>query len=508
MVKINQIVLSVSCAAILFTGCSTKVEQAPKKSLKKNVIEAFKEDKNQRDKNIIKNSIPALVLPSVYSTPDVISAKNLITFSATDASLSKLLYVITKQGGLNLIVDEDVSIDKTVTANMVKVPLKDAIELAMSISNTYFELKGNVLHVKKLATKTFEIPFINMTQSTTSELGGDILGAGDADTGLAGEFTLSSETNEDNTDYYTQMEESLENILSEDGKFSLNRFTGTLVVTDFNKNVKLVEKVVNNLKDFLGKQVLIEAKIMEVILDNEHQLGVNWQNAWTPDGGSLSLGQTVNGGTLGTAIASPLAGGVATTMSYSKNGFMSMIQAMESAGTIEVVSNPRVKVLNGQTGVITSGSKIPYWDKEIAPDTLDKDGVVTAKGATTYNRTDVLNGITLGVSPIIKKNGQVILNIVPIVTNIEGETTFSDDGAIVAMAPIINVKEAGTTILTKDNDMVVIGGLISSIKKDFEYKTPGLGDILGLGVLFKRTEKIVEKRELVIMLKIDVEENR
>ena len=509
MAKINQVVVGLASVAILFAGCSSKVEPKPKKELKKTVIESFNEELRYKKKRDIKNTIPALILPPVYTKPDIISKDNLINFSATNAPLSKLLYMITKQGGLNLIVDNDVSIDKEVTANMVNVPLSDAIDLAMNISNTYFSLKGNVLHVKKLATKEFYIPFINMTQTLNTELGGDILGAGDTDSGIAGEFTLESETNEDNADYYEQLEESLTNILSEDGKISLNRFTGTLVVTDFKHNVDIVESVVNNLKSFLGKQVLIEAKIMEVILDNEHQLGVNWQNAWTPDGGSLSIGQTVQGGTLAGAIASPLAGGVATTMAYSKNSFFSMIQAMESSGTIEVVSNPKIKVINGQTGVITSGNMIPYWDKEVAPDTYDINGIMTAKGAVTYNRTDVLNGISLGVSPIIKKNGDVILNIIPIVTNIEGETTFLDDnGQVVAKAPIINVKEVGTTILTKDNDMIVIGGLISSVSSDFDYKTPGLGDVPMFGNLFKRTEKIVEKRELVIILKIDVEENR
>ena len=387
-------------------------------------------------------------------------------------------------------------------------PLKDAIDLSMSISNTYFELTGNVLHVKKLMTKTFEIPFINMKPMTKSSLGGDILGGEDADTGLTGEFTLETESDEDNANYYEQIEKSFENILSEDGKFSINKYTGTLVVTDFYKNVQVAKTVIQNLKDFIGKQVLIDAKIMEVILNNEHQLGINWQKAWTPGDGSLSISQ-MGGQTSSVAgvLASPLTGAVATTMAYSKNSFSSIIQAMETAGSIEVVSNPRIKVLNGQTGIISSGNKVPYWDKEVEADTVDAAGVIT-KGETTYNRTDVLNGITLGVSPIIKKNGEVLLNIVPIVTNIEGETSFMDDGKVVATAPIINVKEVGTTILTKHNDMVIIGGLISSVKKDFEYKTPLLGDIPALGAFFKRTEKVTEKRELVIMLKIEVGENR
>ncbi len=218
--------------------------------------------------------------------------------------------------------------------------------------------------------------------------------------------------------------------------------------------------------------------------------------------------QSVNAGASAIGVASPLNGAVATTMSYTKGAFNAVLQAMQTAGSIEVVSNPRLKVLNGQTGIISSGNKIPYWTKEYDYEWVEDPNDPTKKvyeKTISYEKTDVLNGISLGVSPIIKKNGEVLLNIVPIVTNIEGESTFTDNGTVVATAPIINVKEVGTTILTKDNDMIVIGGLISSIKKDFEYKTPLLGDIPGLGHLFKRTEKKMEKRELVIMLKIKVD---
>ncbi len=511
MVKINQVVLGISVAAILFAGCASKVDQTSKANLKKNVIESFKEEYKQVKKDRIKNTMPALVLPSVYEEPELISSDTLITFAASNAPLSKLLYVVTKQGGLSLIIDNDVSIDKNVTANMVNVPLMDAIELSMDISNTYFEIRGNILHVKKMMTKTFEVPFINMQPKAKSSLGGDILGSGDLDTGLSGEFTVDYESDEDYGDYYLQLEESFKNVLSEDAKFAINKYTGTLMVTDYYKNVKLVEKVVQNLKQFLSKQVLIDAKIMEVVLNNEHQLGINWENAWGVNHGSLSFSQTLAGATntAGAAALNPLTGAVATTMSYSKGKFSSVIQAMESAGTIEVVSNPRLKILNGQSGLITSGNRVPYWDKEVAPDTLDAAGVVTSKGAVTYERTDVLNGISLGVTPIIKKNGDVLLTVIPIVTTIEGETTFLDTaGAIVAKAPIINVKEVGTTILTKDNDMIVIGGLISSVKKDSNFKVPGLGDMPVIGGLFNRTAKEIEKRELVIVLKIDVDENR
>lgn len=515
MVTIKQLTLSAATAALIFTGCSSKVEDAQPK-VKKNII---KEQLNMIDKKKkvkMRNTLPPLILPSVYEEPSIVESSKTINFSATDAPLSKLLYVISKEAGLNLVVDEDLNVSKPITLNMKGANLQDALDITMNISNSYAEIKGNILHVKKIMTKTFEIPFINMSPTAKSALGGDLLGANEQTSGLSGDYSLGYESDEDKSDFYLQIEESLKNVLSENGKFSINKFSGTLVVSDHRKNIQQVEKVIDSLKKFIGKQVLIEARIMEVVLNNEHQLGVNWQKGWADvEGGALSLGQNLNdattafGGTTG--LLSPIGGTVATTMSYTTRNFDAVIQAMQTAGSIEVVSNPRIKVMNGQSGVLSSGNMIPYWNKEVefTQVTDPTTGAVSnGPGEITYEKTDVLNGISLGVSPIIKENGEVLLNVVPVVTSIEGDKTLNDANGEVARAPIINVKEAGTMILTKDDDMIVIGGLISSVKKDFEYKTPGLGDIPWLGNLFKRTEKKIEKRELVIILKIDVDERK
>ena len=514
MVTFKQLTLSTAAAAILLTGCSTKVENAQPK-VKKNIIQEFQEKIDTKKKFKMKNSLPPLMLPSVYEEPTIMSSGKTINFSATNAPLSKLLYVISKEAGLNLVIDEDLNVSKPITLNMKDAPLQDALDITMNISNSYVEVQGNIMHVKKIMTRTFEIPYINMSPATNSALGGDLLGANEQTSGLAGDYSLEYASDKDKSDFYLQIENSLGNILSENGKFSINKFSGTLVVTDHRKNIQQVEKVIENLKKFIGKQVLIEAKIMEVILNNEHQLGVNWQKSWADvEGGALSLGQNMNDATAAfgtTGLLSPLSGGIATTMAYTTESFNGLIQAMETAGSIEVVSNPRLKVMNGQSGVLSSGSMIPYWTKEVTSTAVTNPttGVTSyTNPETTYEKTDVLNGISLGVMPIIKENGEVLLNVIPVVTSIEGDKTVVDASGEVARAPIINVKEAGTTILTKDNDMIVIGGLISSVKKDYEYKTPGLGDIPWLGNLFKRTEKKVEKRELVIILKIDVDERK
>jgi MSHA biogenesis protein MshL len=98
-----------------------------------------------------------------------------------------------------------------------------------------------------------------------------------------------------------------------------------------------------------------------------------------------------------------------------------------------------------------------------------------------------------------------MLNVIPITSNIEDVVNYYDeDGKNVASAPILNVKEAGTIIYAKDNDLVLIGGLISNTKSKKEQKVPWLGDIPGIGALFRNVVTKDEKRELVILIRLKV----
>ncbi|MCK5111239.1 MAG: hypothetical protein KAQ94_06930 [Arcobacteraceae bacterium] len=512
MAPFNTLTLSfIILASFLVVGCvdkNTTLKEGPKH--KKNIVEDFKEIIKKQEIQKISNKTPAIILPPVYEEPTLINSDAVVNFSANDVPLSKLLFIISKEAGLNLIVDDAIDKDKLVTVNMVQTSIKDALNVAMELADTYFKIEGNMLYIKKFMTKTFKIPFINMRMtSASSSLGGDILGQGGA--GLAGSFTLNYESDAAGNDFYGQFIQSLDKIKSKDGIYSLNKFSGTLIVTDLKSKIKQIEEVVGHINHFISKQVLVDAKIMEVTLNNEHQLGVNWENLWNVRDGLLSVGQNLGTTTLAggiTTLTAPISGGTATTIAYTRKNFQGIISAMETSGDIEVVSNPRIKIINGQTGIISSGSTEPYWEKQVTySEIINAAGNKEYVPTTVYNRLDVLNGISLGVTPIIRDDGTVLLNIIPIITNIESEKVFSDGGQEVARAPIINVKEIGTTVIVRNNDLLIIGGLISSTRRNSNYKTPGLAEIPLLGALFRRTEDYVQKKELVIILKINIEKN-
>jgi MSHA biogenesis protein MshL len=247
--------------------------------------------------------------------------------------------------------------------------------------------------------------------------------------------------------------------------------------------------------------VLIEAKILEVSLNDTHQLGVDW--ATLPGAiGDFTLGQALG-------LENFKKGGV---LAYNDKHLNAIITALDTAGDVQTLSNPRIKVASGQSALITSGKLVPFWDLEVTPGTTTNG--VTTPALYEYTRRDVLDGLSLGVTPKITEEGQIILNIIPVTSSIEGEKTlegFTSSGdttttGTVATAPIINIKEAGTIIYAKDNDLVLIGGLISNTKKDYRESVPLLGEIPYAGALFSRTDTKDEKRELIILLKLNLVE--
>jgi len=456
-------------------------------------IAAFREFSN-------KGSVPDFTLPPIYEDVSIFDDQK-ITFLAEEARLSQVMYQISRESGLNLIIDKDVDANIPISISVEDAPLKEVLDIVMNISGCYYRLSGNILHVKQFEQKNFNIPYVHTTSSFTSELGGDTLSsAGEGDSsggggsqGLKGDFKLSFNNPEEINNFYEQLEKNIASLISEDGKYTLNKFSGTLNVYDRKKNIDAIEDVVERIKKESSRQVLIEAKILEVILNDSHALGISWDaviKSVLERGDRLNLSQTLG-----------LGGAVAGTVSYTSKNFSAIIAALNESGDVDTLSNPSISVLSGQSAMISSGKLVPFWEKEVQT----TSSTSTSDTEVTYNRRDVLDGITMGVTPTVMEDGKIMLNIVPVISSIEDIVDYRDEkGASVATAPIINIKEAGTTIYAEDNNLVLIGGLINNTTSKQQRNTPILSDMPYLGNLFRKTVNTDEKRELVILIRLRI----
>lgn len=493
--------ISIISLLLLFNGCSSHTPPLIENNKKikdkstKEEIEAFKELNK-------KNNIPPVSLPVVYEDISVFDDKK-ISFSANDAKFFQIMYQISQQSGLNLVIDKDVDVNVPITISVKDASLKDTLDIVMNISECYYKVSGNILHIKQYEQKNFLIPYIHTTSSFKTELGGDALSSangggssgGGSSQGLKGEFKLKLDNPEVINNFYEQLEKNIASLMSEKGKYTLNRFSGILNVHDKKKNIDAIEDVIDKIKKQSNQQVLIEVKILEVILNDSHALGVNWDvvaNSVLQSGDNLQLSQTLG-----------LGGAVAGTMSYSARNFSAVIDALDQSGEVQTLSNPSINVLSGQSAMISSGKLVPFWEKEVQ--ITQGTGGSASTTEVTYSRRDVLDGITMGVTPTVMEDGKIMLNIVPITSSIESTVDYkNEDGVSVATAPVMNIKEAGTVIYAKDNNLILIGGLINKTVSKQKSKVPVLSDMLGLGALFSKTVNEDEKRELVILIRLKV----
>jgi MSHA biogenesis protein MshL len=276
-----------------------------------------------------------------------------------------------------------------------------------------------------------------------------------------------------------------------------NYFTGILKVTANPNKMKRVASYIEDVVKELDKQVLIEAKLVEVVLNDSSAYGINWSGQLLPgDAAYANIGlgaSVVDGGINLLGDLSPV-GVIGNTGSLTD-----WFAFMASHGRIESIGNPRVRVMNGQSAMISSGQLIPYWEAE------REEGEDDEPDTITYSRVTVLDGVVMGVTAHVKEDESITLNIVPVFSDVEQvKTLMNANGEIVASYPIVNLKEAGTVLNVTSGDTIVMGGLISNVETDREEKIPVLGDIPVLGNIFKGKSKVVEKRELVIFLKTTI----
>lgn len=490
----------------ILSGCAQTQHPQPQTTLKKYIKTASQQIKAFDDTTVQKAPPPPLLLPPIYHKLSIFDNKT-ITFSAKRASLANVLYTITKISGLNLVIDKDVDTKIPITLSVHDANLKDVLNIISNMSGCYYVVDGNILHVKEYMRKMFVIPYVHTTSSTDTKLGGNMLSSvnnsgsssaggssgGSSNVGVKGAFKLDFTNPKKENNFYDALERNIQALLSKHGSYTLNRFSGVLSVYDKRKNILAISRMIKDIEKQADKQVLIEAKILEVTLNRSHQLGVNW-NLVGKDilkaGDSFTLNQTLG-----------LPGTTAGSASYNSSSFQAVINALDQAGKIDTVSNPRITVLSGQSAMISSGKLVPFFSKYIQ----FTQGTSLSNSQVTYTQSNILNGVTLGVTPTVMQNGKIMLNIVPITSTIESvKNQYDSSGTVVASAPVINIKELGTTIYAKNNSLVFIGGLISNSVSKQQESVPVLDKLPFVGSLFKQTINTTEKKELVILIRLRV----
>ncbi|MGL4604528.1 MAG: secretin N-terminal domain-containing protein [Iodobacter sp.] len=281
----------------------------------------------------------------------------------------------------------------------------------------------------------------------------------------------------------------------------MNSETGIISVRASQKEHVKVAEYLSAVQSGALRQVLIEATIVEVLLSDQYQAGVDWSRLSSADN-PLGFQQSLVGTSLNSAPMSLL--------SYSKNGgFNLTIKMLEQFGRTRVLSSPKIMALNNQTAVMKVVEEQVYFTIKVTPPVLSSDGKITTLATYDSELHTVPIGLVMQVTPQISEEGQISLNVRPTITNIN---SFVEDPAvsilssinmspIKSLIPILQVREFDSTLKIASGQMAILGGLIQDSLMADRQGVPGLSRIPLVGDLFSYRNDSVRKIELVVFLR-------
>lgn len=433
---------------------------------------------------------------------EIIKPKEVYSFSLREADIKDVLRAIAKQTNYNVVMESDVEGECTV--DLKDVTLEKALEYIVEPLEFSYKIEGKTVYVSKprLETKMFSINYLALKKIGNSSVDGSIGGSQGtaAATTTKGSFVaLESKTE---ADIWKSLEDNINKLISKEGKIFVNNQASMVVVTDYPKHLKSISKFLEGIEAIVHRQVMIEAKIVEVQLSEGYKEGINWQllngKLWDY---SINIGQQFRSpiilpGGAQTATSPPFfaifAGGTHLDIN---NTF---VELLKTQGTINIVSSPKIITMNNQRAVIKVAKQDVYFDVQ------QNTGTGGSTATVIYTPKFINVGLILDVVPQIDDAGNIILNIHPMLTSRisevaqpintgTGPTTFT-------YVPVLDVRETDTMVKVKDGDTVIIGGLLQDYKKNDVKGIPGLMSIPLFGKLFSYTEETSTKIELVVML--------
>lgn len=429
----------------------------------------------------------------------------------------------------NIVVHPSVA--GTLTLSLRNVTVGDTLEAVRDVYG--YDIRrtqsGWQVFPAAMQSRMFNVNYINLVRAgrTETRVSSGQLRSGDSG-GADGNAPASSQIEtSSNSDFWGELEQSLQIILGTSGDaiagraVVVNPHTGIVLVRGMPAELREVERFLHSLQSTITRQVLLEARILEVELGDGFQSGINWAALGRPGSGKTVVGGMTGGGTLFSSGASDLrlqagslnplapepfdnalasAFGGAFSLALNLNDFNAFIELLQTQGDVQVLSSPRIATMNNQKAVIKIGSD------EFFVTGISSNNVTTGTTVTTnpeIELTPFFSGIALDVTPQIDHNGDIILHVRPSVSEVVDQTktlTVFGQQQTLPLA-LSSTREADSIVRARNGQIIVIGGLMQDLQRDERAGLPVLGDLPVVGAAFRHTRQARRKTELVILLK-------
>ena len=532
---VHFIALSMMC--LFLSACASEPEIKENSALDKMIDDAFQNKQtttNNTEQTATEKEIASALLPDInLSAPGAgsIDVEPRFDIKVHRANVRQFFMGLVDDSSYNMILHPKVK--GRITLDLKNVSVAEVMEVVRDVYGYDFEQTKTSYSVfpNAMRTRIFLMNYLNVNRQGGSKMkvsSGQVTDS----TSVTSETTSKTQSSlgsnistESTSDFWVELKESLTALVGT--KKGRNVVTspqsGMVVVRAMPHELRAVEKFISKTQNYIQRQVIIEAKILEVELNERFQSGINW-SALQEEGANSVLAGQIGGGTIfggdgvtGTAgnsgdlnpgaleqitgTAASAFGGMFSLALNVGSDFTAFIELLKTQGDVQVLSSPQISTINNQKAVIKVGTD-EFFITDVENNTSTTTGTSTSQ--SDVELTPFFSGVALDVIPQINEHGEIILHVHPSVSSVKEKIkniSVSTGASLSVPLALSTIRESDNIIRAKNGQVVIIGGLMQNTVVNQVSKIPFLGDLPLLGGLFRHTQEIKKKSELVILLK-------
>ncbi|MCG5533393.1 pilus (MSHA type) biogenesis protein MshL [Halorhodospira sp. 9621] len=499
----------VAATLVLITGCaSTSVHDDEERAAERSQQAQERLDPQDRsepqadDGEAVPEEIEAALSEAPPIHPlDLQAEEPRFDITADEVPARAFFHGLVEDTPYNVVVHPEVEGEISLSLDDVSVPeVMDTLRESYGYEYQRTQVAYLVLPAR-LESRMFNLDYLNVDRegdSGTRISAGDIT---DDDDDVAGSQLRTRSHSKLWADIESVIERMIADEEEEGASVVASPEAGSLVVRAKPSTLGQVERFMDRLQTSLNRQVVLEARILEVELRDEFQAGIDWGFVGRMSGENLNIGVSP-----GSGFGLDADDNFGIDVARDTRGFDGLLRALDQQGDLQVLSSPRVSTLNNQKALIKVGTDA-YFQTDVDIDTRIRDNQALTEVDPEFE--PFFSGISLDVTPNITEEGWITLHVQPAVTDVDQVTRSvsrpTGDGGdtedISFDLARIDVRQSDSIVRARDGDVVVIGGLIEERDRQVTSQVPLLGSIPLLGWFFTQEEQRTSKYELVILLR-------
>jgi MSHA biogenesis protein MshL len=534
--------------ALFLAACSSSANRPPYDSAQR----AMQQAANQPVAASQPEAVSQALLPPITAEMPRLDGKPIeprFDLEVNNAAASQVFMAIVSGTRYSMVVHP--SIKDSISLNLKDVTVFEALDTIRELYGYEYKVQGARILIQPLGlqTRVFEVSYLLSQRKGRTEVrisSGAVSDSptpniqGTTNTQLPGTqsskaLESSNVTTTSQSDFWTEVGSAVRAMVGTEGgrNVVVSPQAGVVVVRAFPSELRGVEAFLKNMANVVERQVMLEAKIIEVELSDAYQTGVNWAafasgdnsrfaggvvrpgtalrptgtlssfTATNPDGSVAinSLLSATPGSVSGSIVTGPGTPGTLFGLAFQTSNFAALMSFLETQGKLQVLSSPRIATINNQKAVLKVGTD-EFFVTNVTTN-------VTTTGSTSTQSPTItvqpfFSGVALDVTPQIDKDHFITLHIHPSVSSVIEKTKDIDLGTAGNFRlPLAssNISETDTIVRVPNGNLVAIGGLMKETQVRDKGQVPGLGDVPVAGALFRNQRRESVKSELVILLK-------